>query len=394
MKKIGILTYHHVANWGSVLQAACIYKFLTRIYPRERVELINYVTETSHGYNRARLYLKAKRFGFAYNTLNKGFHTRMQRCTEFLQRHVRMSSQMLLSNDLEKGRQFLEKQEYDTVYVGSDTVFQLGPYAGNRYIAAPQPPNLYFLPFTAHFRKIAMAASVDPFRTEHLARPNLDQITRAFHDFTHIFYRDETTHEVLHELGLEESQLSYLPDPSLLVDFDAFCSIEPQLQGDNLAGVAIGNRRMGIEAIQALRKLGYTPVDLMGEISQGGLLSTANIASLEEFISLHRQLKLVITDRFHGSIKALVMADCPIIGIEDVSKYPLRNSKLRDLYRKFGIEDLLAHLHDEKIDEKWILEKIERWRSSRLDIMTRICQLRLDALHALKQSKVIESHDT
>ena len=48
--RIGLLTYHHVVNIGSVLQAYCAWRLLTQLYPKARVEIIDHVPAVSEAY--------------------------------------------------------------------------------------------------------------------------------------------------------------------------------------------------------------------------------------------------------------------------------------------------------------------------------------------------------
>jgi hypothetical protein len=390
LKKIGILTYHHVANWGSVLQTVCLYKFLNKIYPNAKIEVIDYVTETSNNYNTSNLYSKKRKFNISFKVRNNNFYNRWRKCNEFLSRHIELSPEKLLSDNIDLGKSFIERQNYDLVFVGSDTVFQIGPYAGNRYIGAPQAPNLYFLPFPSKFRKIAFAASVDPFHPRHLENADTEGLRNSLDDFNSIFFRDEVTCKVLERLNVKPDRMSYMPDPSLLVDFDLFCDIDcVKMNGNNLVGVAVGNPQLTAKIIRTLKSMKYQPVDLMGGKTSEGVITTENVNSVEQFMAIHKQLKLVITDRFHGSIKTLVLGDCPVIGIEESKKYPLENSKLRDLYKRLGIEDMLIRYNDEEVESDWIKSKLEKWRWNKLEILSAVQKLRSDASEVLRKHDVL-----
>ena len=49
--KIGLLTYHHVINIGSILQTYCGYKLLQGMFPKAVVEIIDYVPKVSSAFN-------------------------------------------------------------------------------------------------------------------------------------------------------------------------------------------------------------------------------------------------------------------------------------------------------------------------------------------------------
>lgn len=383
MSKIGILTYHHVINWGSALQAVCLYKFLANIFPGTIVEIINYTTQTSENYNKRKLYSYSKRFGIPYRSINKDFRDNIAKCKEFLARNVVYSSEELLSDELSAGQDYLIRQNYDAVFVGSDTVLQLGPYASNRYIAAPQAPNLYFLPFSATFRKFGFAVSVDPFRSEHLSRFDRDKVSCHLNDFDNLFYRDHTTKMVLEELNVAADKMGFMPDPSLLLDFELlFDDKEPEIGSGSLAAVAIGNSKITQQVMVALKELGFTPINLMGErMAEHDILRV--IKTFGSYVKLFKFFKAVVTDRFHGSIKSILVGDCPIIGIEEVSKYPEPNSKIRDLFKRFGIDEMIIRSTDEALTSKKIADYLSKWKWRKKDFLQIVYKMRFEAINTI-----------
>jgi len=384
MIKKGILTYHHVVNWGSVLQAVCLTKFLQKLYPKDTIELIDCIPNTSKQYNEKRLYINKRKFKFNYREKVKKYDMKMKQCQSFLNKHANVSSSQVCSDNIEDIKSFIEQQNYETVFVGSDTVFQLGPNYGGKYIAAPQAPNMYFLPFNTAFNKVGFAVSANPFHASMLDHLDKKRTNKALNDFQYIFYRDKVTFDVLQTLGVDSEKLNYIPDPSLLIDFDLICNDIPLgFEQNKMAAVAIGNHKLANDVINTLKKLKYAPVNLLSGSEQEGVLTTENITSVEAFINLHKQFDLVITDRFHGSIITLVMGNCPVIGIEEVERYPDPNSKVRDLYERIGIDDMIVRYDNQPINEKFLLSILEKWKWSKPDIVQSITKLRQEAYNTV-----------
>ena len=385
MVKRGILTYHHVVNWGSVLQAVCLTKFLQKLYPQDTIEIIDYVPTTSQQYNQQRLYRDRKKFKISYREKVKKYDRKMRQCQEFLTKHALLSTTQTVSDDARQAQSFMEEQDYDTVFVGSDTVFQLGPNFGGKHIGAPQAPNAYFLPYPSSFRKIGFAVSSNPFHSSMLETLDQEAVSEALSGFEYIFYRDQVTHDALRLLDVNPDRLSYIPDPSLLVDFDLLCQDEVvNFDAERIAAVAIGNAHLADQVIGTLQKLNYHPINLLSGSGSNETFTTENIPSVEAFINLHKRFDLVITDRFHGSIIALVVGSCPVIGIEETARYPDPNSKVRDLYGRLGIDDMLIRYDQQSINEGFLLDCIEKWRWSKVDIMQSVISLRSTALDAVK----------
>ena len=383
MSKIGILTYHHVANWGSVLQAYCLQQFLKKLAPKSEVEIIEYIPQTSYNYSQERFYSKSKKKKFFWQKqpVNESYLNKYNLCKNFLKKHCQLSEKSLVSDDLLEGKNFLLKQDYDAIFVGSDTVFQLGPNFGNKYIGAPQAPNLYFLPFTAPFKKIAFAVSVNPFEPSILESLDKEKTREALNDFEIIWYRDEVTKQALEMIGVSTEIMEFMPDPTLLTDFELLIdSTTDNYKQSNLAAVAIGNGKLAEEIITTLKSQGYTTINLLSGSTAGNLLKPTDISSVEDYIALHRTFDLVITDRFHSSIITLVVGKCPIIGIEEVQRYPQPNSKLRDLYKRLGIEFMVCRYQNQHLNLDWLKSYLDQWNFTKQDILIKLTQIRLNAL--------------
>ena len=385
MSKIGILTYHHVINWGSVLQAYCLQKFLEKLSPNSQIEIIDYIPKTSFEYSQQRLYSSPKTRFWQRRKKNNTYLKKYNMCKNFLDKHCQISKNSFCSDSLEEGKKFLVEQGYDAVLVGSDTVFQLGPNFGNKYIAAPQAPNLYFLPFTAPFKKIAFAVSVNPFDPSMLESLDKEKTREAINQFEIIWYRDEATKQALEMIGVNTETMEFMPDPTLLTDFELLIDSKehhaPKYNTSKLAAVAVGNGKLAEEIITTLTNQGYQTLNLLSgsnNISKSRLKST-EISSVEEYIDLHRQFDLVITDRFHSSIITLVVGNCPIIGIEETNRYPEPNSKLRDLYQRIEIEFMVCRYQGQKLDIDWLNYYLENWNLTKQQILTRLNQIRLNA---------------
>lgn len=383
-QKIGILTYHHVVNWGSILQAYCLQRFLEKLCPKDEVEIIDYVSQTSFDYSQKRLYPSLRKHFWQKQVLDKPYSKKYSICRKFLNLNCTLSKKQLCSDSIIDGQEFLEAQHYDLVFVGSDTVFQLGSNFGNKYIGAPQAPNLYFLPFPTTFNKVAFAVSVNPFNVSMLDSLDIERTREALDNFKVIFYRDEVTRQALEKLGISLPLIDFMPDPSLLVDFDLL--LKPQRLWDEhhiWAAVAIGNAQLAAEISEILRCQGYTPVNLLSGARSDDAEKLRQVNSLEDYLALHRQFSLVITDRFHGSIISLVVGNCPIIGVEEVKRYPEPNSKVRDLYQRLNLENMVFRYDGQALDSAWLTSYLDKWEYTKYDIFSKVLKIRLESTQNL-----------
>jgi len=385
MKRIGILTFHHVVNWGSALQAYCLYKFIKKVSPFAEVEIIDYIPATSCLYSAQNLPTVAKRERIRNLLKRKNrldYRSKMRMCNNFIRSNCKLSPISLTSDDLSECKVFLDNLDYDTIVVGSDTVFQLAPNFGTTYISAPQPPNLYFLPFQTDSKKVAISASANPFHPAQLEAVNKEAISNKLNDFDAIYYRDEATKELLSLLEINVPTIGYSPDPSLLIDIDYLSENATILKkpANRFAAVAIGNNTIATAFINLLKQLDYRVLNLLSG-PECGQEQLDRLSKFEDFIAIHKNIDLLITDRFHGSIISLLMGVSRIIGIEDASRYPENNSKVRDLYQRLGIENNLYRLHPSEIfDAEAILKESREFDSSKyIDIYSRIQEMRLEA---------------
>jgi hypothetical protein len=106
-------------------------------------------------------------------------------------------------------------------------VFQLGPNVTGAYISAVAAPNLFFLPFQSCAKKVAFAASCNPYRGPQELSGKMQTVRQALEDFAAISVRDQATLDMLRDCGLNADQIHYLPNPALLVDLNPLLHRHP-----------------------------------------------------------------------------------------------------------------------------------------------------------------------
>lgn len=324
--KIGILTYHHVVNIGSVLQASCLFKLLSALAPRAAIEIIDYTPTASILYNQAR-------FGIS----RAGRRTQRQ-YSSYLRQHCNFSRPVPDDKDPERVVKAIDALGYDVVIVGSDTVFQLNGSFG-RPIAAEYPPNPYFLPGPASFKKIGFAVSCDPYTGSEEESRRLSLVAEYLRDFEFIFYRDDFTRELLIQAGVGPSRLDWVPDPTMFFNLNP---IKSQVRESSSPRAAI---YLGIPSISksiafTLQSAGSECIDLQTHGASSRVLPWST-NTIDRTLAAYYCVDLLVTDRFHGSILSLQRGVTGIVGIEDSSRYILGISKVRDLYTRLGILDHL-----------------------------------------------------
>jgi hypothetical protein len=254
-----------------------------------------------------------------------------------------------MTNDCEKFNGFITKQNYDAVVVGSDTVWEARISA-----IAPKPPNPYFLVGVKGPKKVAFAASADPLRTDFVnSLKKLPSVITALRDFEFISVRDSATSKFLITLGLEESRIWHLPDPTLLWDFSNLIIPTRPLYSDRkpIAGIAVPSNILN-SMVNQLELAGYAILDFSGKHSRS--IAKPGSWKLGQRLSLYRKIDLMVTDRFHGSIFAMKIGGVPTAFIEDPRKWPNSNSKGRDLYEKLGVRENVLRIGDDNAFSSWL----------------------------------------
>jgi len=379
--RTGILTYHRVVNIGSAMQAYCLHQFLSESSVEGDVEIVNYYPATARAYNRSRI-LNRRRWKLK---VDWGFMHTQRLLWDMLLERCSFSRKECITDSVEAGRQFLEEMGYNQLVVGSDTVFQLGSAIGGQFVAAPAPPNLYFLPGVTGVKKVAFAASMDPFQLDQL-----DGVTpammSALKDFDMITYRDEPCAEALQKLGIEDERLHFMADPTIMYDFASDFSITP-LAGpeDRVCGVAIADRGIAMQMMDLARGLGYQPVDLLYSTWSETPLTSAVPHTLDNLLSLYGSFSLLLTDRFHGSIFGLKLSGCPVVCFEDEGSYPDGQSKMRDLFRRLGIEGMIVRPKGIEFDVGWLAGLLESWEETPETIGAKFEALRQTGLATYRQ---------
>lgn len=332
--KIGILTFHRVVNDGSVLQAYCLFSVLCQKFPKAQIEIIDYCPFTLHKRNlRAKV---TRRVPF----LNLSEIRKSSFQKRFLRTHIVTSAERLSSDSLYDSVQFLNRQQYDVIFVGSDTVWDTRINGGG-----PQPPNIYFLPDVECGVKVSLAASMDKGDPSFLPANRWRDCVNAIRDFDLITIRDNTTMEFLGDQGVDESSMSFMPDPTFLHDFTSI-AVVPKLNKGNkpLAGVALSSPDHRRHATRILRGKGYSVLNLLGA-SEDLDEVRYKPKSFGERVGVFGELDLLIGDRFHSSICALQLGCAKVILVEPVKHYSRPFSgKGYDLFKRLGIEQMVLRV--------------------------------------------------
>ena len=301
--KIGIMTINSAYNYGCVLQAWALQKYLEN--EGHQVSIINYrIPEIDNTY---RLFREKQRFSIApinnlYNCLrhvkfNLTQAPRIRKAAKFEHfiNEVMNTTQVFSSfRELVEGK---AGKDYDVLITGSDQVW-------NGTITKGLKP-AYFLDFDhSGKRKISYAASIGK---KELMNAEKEFFKNYLAEYESIAVRENSAAELL--APLVKKPVEVVLDPTLLLDREDFDTLKQSSKYQkpyifvHVIGkdarlrriVAILSEQTGLPIVQNRMKKQFP--DELGRFSDAGP---------EEFIGLIEGAQLVITNSFHATVFAVI----------------------------------------------------------------------------------------
>jgi Polysaccharide pyruvyl transferase len=354
-------------NDGSIMQSYSLYRLLQRELPEARIEIIDYMPLSLH-----RRHWKLALYAFRRPFFNPRYVWSYYSQTAFLRRHCRFSSKRLISDDLEEAQQFITAQGYDAVVVGSDNVWEVG--------RPPLPPNAYFRPAPG-IPTFAFAPSADPAPAADSPWCNeAAGLKQAIESFEIITVRDEGTRHFLRFMGVAPDRIGHLPDPTILWDFGNLVDTRRQIPTGGKSVAALAASPGLARSIQRhLMDAGFSVVSLMGARQLENVISPPLFSTIERRLGLYPSFDVTITDRFHMSVFAIKHGRGPVLFLEDAARWPLPNSKGRDLFARLGLEEMVWRLDESNVSSEKLRALLAAWPQASRGLRERLAALRADA---------------
>ena len=378
--KIGIITLHRATNDGSIMQAYCMERLIKSLFPESRVEIIDYRSrkmekvEFRNTVQRKFPFIRSRRWNKRRYLLN------------FLYSECSISPKCCVTDDIPKAVRFIEKQGYDVVIVGSDTVWQIPNIAINQEV-----PHIFYLPHLKNVKKVAFAPSADALDISVL---NQDNVRAKLHscvsDFDFISYRDEMAKTLLSKLNIPLEKCHYIADPTILWDFSSTLKpINIKVNGKPLlAGISAAQSDIRREAAKWFLEHGYQVVNFSGELVDGQIPpSTDFYRSISHRLSHFQHLDILVSDRFHSSIFTLKLAGSPVIFVEPIDEYQHSISKGRDLFRRLGMEEMVWQYSPESGGKIPIDKYLDIWKDLQVHPQEGLSNLKQSCEGTLKYLK-------
>jgi len=297
--KIGILTYHFTNNYGGLLQAYSLQKFLKN--KGYKVDFINYIPKhVEQGgrylniFNSKNLkgnikifYMKMINF-YLNNFLDKKF---LLKFDNFRKKKLRINSNKI-NNSIDL-RNISSK--YKILIAGSDQIWNTSDQYGL--------DKNYFLDFSLDTINISYAAS---FGKDKIDNKYKNQIKKLIKNFNKISMREKSGYKIVKKLT--QKKITITPDPTFLVD--EFNSLLPKKNFYNGNYIFCYNLRsdhlVNKLAIYLSKKYNIPVITPFNINRRWPQIGKTVYPGPEEWLSLIKKAKFVITNTFHGTIFSIL----------------------------------------------------------------------------------------
>lgn len=312
--KIGIITFHHIDNYGATLQAYALHKFLKQ--QGYDVEIIDYrPLKAIKYYTRG---LSPIKKGFSFNKRAFGNIARAWKMRQFLLSQTKLSPKKYYSK---QGLAYF-RDKYDVVICGSDQIWCLDSFRGF--------DTSYFLDFVSQetTRRISYAAS---FGNSTSLKNHQEEICNLLEKFQTILVRDSNSKNIINtECNVDATRVL---DPTFIAKYnDIISPIDIQdnyLLIYNQAGLTSAQEEF-VKSIAKAKDFTIVSVGKYNKIAHTNLVS----ASPKEWVSLFSQAAYIVTNTYHGTIFSIIFKK-----LFTVFGHDKKSQKLTDLLSIFNLSN-------------------------------------------------------
>lgn len=352
--KIGILTFHTPINYGAVLQAYALQKYLRSTYPNYDIANIDF--KTDEHIKRYRIWLPLRKNIFKYLFDQSCVLRRYQALKERKERFRKfVEEEFNLTQRYETQEKLLSMIPSKDVYiVGSDQVF----HPSSPYLRA------YYLDFKKNkSKKIGYAPS---FGMSEFSDTVKQKVTPYLIDFDTLSCREQDGAEFIGSI-LGKS-VPVVMDPVFLLSKNewASMSIEPQFNKEYIFIYDLNGNEHLIQIAKQIQKQTGLPIVCQTQNASKFYPVEHQLynSGPREFIGLIKNAEYVVTDSFHGTAFSILFNKEQYI----YNARPKASSRIYSIMSKFGLQDRIIefgaskkfsfNLHAEKRNfDKQILEQ-------------------------------------
>lgn len=342
--KIGIITFNRAINYGAVLQAYALQKFLDSLgidsdiidYRSPYIEEF-YKPIKAHPLREPKTFIRE--VIFAPNNLKK-----RKKFNDFSYKYLRLTKPIYDENEL-KGL----NNQYDCFISGSDQVWNL-KWSGF--------DKVYFLDFAENEKKYSYAAS---FGFERIPEGQEQAYAELLREFKKISVRENTGKNIISELLGRTSEVSL--DPTCLLTKNEWKTTakKPADSGYVLLYTLERNSKLNAYAKALALEKNTKVIYIADAIKKSKQYSYQGFLSPEEFVGLFANAGYVVTNSFHGLMFAVIFEKQFCLQYQQKKDAP--NSRLSDFLHDFDLEDRVMvgdYLKDKPINYIHVKKLMEK----------------------------------
>lgn len=325
--KIGILTYFWDENPGTFLQAYSTFMIIKTLFSNDHVEMINIK-------NKIKVFRPAKRDLLSLNKLYKSF-VRHRSYKKSLQKMLFSKNGYIGSNPVE-ALKYINKQSYDVIIVGSDTILELQKCNIKNNILP-----VYYLE-GIKCKKIMVSSSCGSTDINRFNKYLKRAAYYCLNDFIYLGVRDKNTYELITQLKENSENIKLVPDPTYIYEIDLKKAEKALIKYnyDFNCKTVIINLPHNFTALNEIVNYFKEREWKIISFEHTKYADYCLFLDPEEWAGIPYYVDLVITDRFHGSLFSF-RNNTPVIGV-DCNTWRVSSSnksKVKSLFEDYNMSN-------------------------------------------------------
>lgn len=322
--RIGTITFHWATNYGAVLQAYALQKFIKK--KGYEIEIINYIP----------FRVKILQIITAIMKIDLDWFLKEVKINKFRKSHLKTSKRTYFSS------RSLHKHcnNYDIYICGSDQVWN----ESFIWHAESKPVLSYYLDFVNNEKvRVSYATS---FGTDTLSNEVASLVKPELAKFSSIGVREKTGKSIVENLGFNAFLVI---DPTLLLNIEDYNNLanEKKINIDNQLFTYILHKN---------QKTAQKIEDYLYSFHFRKQKNSKKFTGVLEWIAGAKRSQFILTNSFHGTILAIIFQKPFIVVPVEDSKM---NDRIQTLLSMVGLEDRIIDAFDENKINNLLKESID-----------------------------------
>lgn len=328
MLKVAIITFHRAINYGAVLQAYALSKYLEE--SGCDVQVLDYRSNAIE--NSYKIYFGLDVYSLKRMILIPFSEKKKREFYRFIEKSIPHTRPLYTWDDLRE-----EAQKFDFIITGSDQVWNSQWTEGDE---------AYLLDFCKDKQKLSYAASIGKSSISEAERQRLKEHLKKFQI---ISVREKTGKDLL--TSFLQKDVSVNCDPVALLSKEAWIKVATLPKESNyiLVYMLVQSDSLMNAAIEYGKKRGKQVLLINDNIRRKYPVTYKRYIAPEEFVGLFCNADCVFTNSFHGTMFSIIFEKEIHVELQKYEGAP--NSRFVDLLEKVGMEECI--IGDSQIDENY-----------------------------------------